>query len=104
MRDTMTITETPERGRGSDTTRTGIETIATGRTGTERTGTGMTGTRGPPGTTMSATEATTGMKEEEVEEVTTLAAPAGGLPRLGPLPATEDRGRHPYHSTLALRI
>ena len=53
---------------------------------------------------MSATEATTGMKEEEVEEVTTLAAPAGGLPPLGPLPATEDRGRHPYHSTLALRI
>merc|ERR1719297_608349 len=89
MRDIMTITETPERGRGSDTTRTGTETIATGRIDTERTGTGMTGMRGPPGTTMSVTEAMTGMEEEEV---TTLAAPAGGLPPLGPRPATEDRG------------
>ena len=62
------------------------------------------GTRGPPGTTMSVTEATTGMKEEEAAEVTTLAAPAGGLPRLGPRPATEDRERHHSHSTLALRI
>ena len=53
---------------------------------------------------MSVTEATTGMKEEEAAEVTTLAAPAGGLPRLGPRPATEDRERHHSHSTLALRI
>ena len=60
--------------------------------------------RGPPGTTMSATEATTGMKEEEVVEVTTLAAPAGGLPPLDPRPATEDMGHHHNHSTLALRI
>merc|ERR1719350_1980943 len=76
MRDTTTITETPERGRGSDTR----------RTGTERTGTGMTGMRGPPGTIMSVTEAMTGTEEE----VTTLAAPAGGLPLLDPHRATED--------------
>ena len=48
MSDTMTITATPERGRGSATTRTGTGTSATGRRGTEttdteRTGTGTTG-------------------------------------------------------------
>ena len=38
--------------------------------------------RGHPGSTMSGTEDTTVMVEEE--EVTTPAAPAGGQPRPGP--------------------
>ena len=52
--------------------------------------------RGPPGTIMSGREATTDTEEEV--EVTTRAAPAGGHPRPGPRPATEDRrGHHPLH-------
>lgn len=40
MRDTMTITATPGKGRGSATTRTGTGMTDTGRIGTERTDTG----------------------------------------------------------------
>lgn len=58
--------------------------------------------RGHPGSTMSGTEDTTVMVEEE--EVTTPAAPAGGRPRPGPRPATEDRAHTSLHSAHALII
>ena len=57
--------------------------------------------RGHPGSTMSGIEDTTVMEEEEV---TTPAAPAGGRPRPGPRPATEDRAHTSLHSAHALII
>ena len=51
---------------------------------------------------MSGIEDTTVMEEEG--EVTTPAAPAGGRPRPGPRPATEDRAHTSLHSAHALII